>query len=306
MLSVVASVDVSSAKSAAVKGDRFGLAQEGKDLLAAITGGAIVGMPLLYTMEMWFHGMTLGPVHQLGLLGAILLVNLLFNVVSGFRHEYGFASAVLESVTAVGIGMLFSAFILWLIGEIGPGDAFGDVLGKVLFESAAVSLGVSVADAYVRGKNRRGDEQQDLTNERPGRAELERRQIKQDIRDFSATIAGAVLFSINLGPTEEVLVIAARLAPEQLLLIVLASLGLCYVILFASGIRDQPVHVRSLVQSPAAETILTYSASLAVALGLLWFLGEREALGGFGNLLAATVVLALPTAIGGAAGRLVL
>jgi putative integral membrane protein (TIGR02587 family) len=285
----------------------LGLAQEGRDLLTAITGGAIVGMPLLYTMEMWFHGMTLGPGHQLGLLAAILLVNLLFSVVSGFRHEYGFASALLESVTAVGIGMLFSVVVLWLIGEISPGDAFGDVLGKVLFESAAVSLGVSVADAHVRGKNRRAEQRPaDAEQEPPRRAELERLQIKQDVRDFSATVAGAVLFSINLGPTEEVLVIAARLAPEQLLLIVLASMGLCYVILFASGIAEQPVHVRSLVQSPAAETILTYAASLAVALGLLWFLGERESVGGFGNLLAATVVLGLPTAVGGAAGRLVL
>ncbi len=305
MLATMAGLRASSTGPPA-KGDPLGLAQEGKDLLAAITGGAIVGMPLLYTMEMWFHGMTLGPEHQLGLLAAILLVNLLFNVVSGFRHESGFASAVLESVTAVGIGMLFSGVILWLIGEIAPGDAFGDVLGKVLFESAAVSLGVSVANANVRGKSRRREQQEQVKQQPPGRAELERRQTQQDIRDFSSTIAGAVLFSINLGPTEEVLVIAARLGPEQLLLIVLASLALCYVILFASGIRDQPVHVRSVVQSPAAETILTYSASLAVALGLLWFLGERESVGGFGNLLASTVVLGLPTAVGGAAGRLML
>jgi hypothetical protein len=39
---------------------------------------------------------------------------------------------------------------------------------------------------------------------------------------------------------------------------------------------------------------------------LLWFLGEREALAGVGNLLAATVSLGLPTAVGGAAGWLVL
>jgi uncharacterized membrane protein len=77
------------------------------------------------------------------------------------------------------------------------------------------------------------------------------------------------------------------------------------VILFASGIKDQPVHVPSLVQSPVAETVLTYSVSLVVALALLWFLGERESVAGAENLLAATVVLGLPTAVGGAAGRLV-
>jgi putative integral membrane protein (TIGR02587 family) len=262
-------------------------------------------MPLLYTMEMWFHGMTLGPGHHLGLLGAILLVNFLFSVVSGFRHEYGLASAALESVTAVGIGLCFSAAVLWLIGEITPARALGEILGKVLFEAAAVSLGVSVADAHVRGKNRAGDKKDESSGSTPAPAELERRQVRQDISDFTATLVGAVLFSINMGPTEEVVLIAARLTPAELLLVLLSSLLLCYVILFASGIKRQPVHVPSLVQSPLAETVLTYSASLVVALGLLWFLGERESVAGAENLLGATVVLGLPAAVGGAAGRLV-
>jgi hypothetical protein len=38
-----------------------GWRQEGRDLMAAVAGGAIVGMPLLYTMEMWYHGMTCWP-----------------------------------------------------------------------------------------------------------------------------------------------------------------------------------------------------------------------------------------------------
>jgi uncharacterized membrane protein len=107
-------------------GDRWGLRRELRDLLVAVTGGAILGMPLLYTMEMWLHGMLLGPAHQLALLLGVLVVNLLFSIVSGFRHEYGVKAALLESVSAVGIGMLFSAFILWLVGEIAPGDAWGE------------------------------------------------------------------------------------------------------------------------------------------------------------------------------------
>jgi uncharacterized membrane protein len=78
------------------------------------------------------------------------------------------------------------------------------------------------------------------------------------------------------------------------------------VILYASGIKDHPVHIPSLVQSPPAETIITYAASLGVALGLLWVLGEPESVGSLNNLVAATVVLGLPTAVGGAAGRIAL
>jgi putative integral membrane protein (TIGR02587 family) len=285
---------------------RWGVRRELRDLLVAITGGAIVGMPLLYTMEMWLHGALFGPRQQLGLLLGILLVNLLFSIVSGFRHEYGVASALLESVTAVGIGLVFSALILWLVGEISEQTAWGEITGKVLLQTSAVSIGVSVADAHVRGKRRDGSEEEESERPPPRQAELESWQLRQDIRDISATLMGAVLFSINIGPTEEVLLIAGRLTPAQLASVVLASLLLCYVILYASGIKEHPVHIPSLVQSPPAETILTYALSLGVALTLLWVLGEPETMGSVNSLVAATVVLGLPTAVGGAAGRIAL
>jgi putative integral membrane protein (TIGR02587 family) len=287
--------------------DRWGFRREGRDLLVAITGGAIVGMPLLYTMEMWLHGSALGPGQQLLLLFGTLLVNLLFSIVSGFRHEYGLLSAALESVSAVGIGLVFSALILWLVGEVGLGDPVQEVVGKVLLQCVPVSIGVSVADAHVRGKRRDGEENtESKRGPAPSRGQLETWQTRQDIRDITATLTGAVLFSINIGPTEEVVLIAGRLSPVQLLGVVLASLLLCYIILYASGIKDQPVHIPSLVQSPPAETVITYAASLAVAFGLIAVLGEPETTGSLDTLVAATVALGLPTAVGGAAGRIAL
>jgi putative integral membrane protein (TIGR02587 family) len=296
------------ARRAVAKGaDDWGWRREGRDLLVAVTGGAIVGMPLLYTMEMWEHGMLLGPTQQLGLLAGTLLVNFLFSVVSGFRHEFGAASAVLESVTAVGIALIFSTLVLLLIGEIGLGDNLDELVGKVLFQTAAVSLGVSVADSHVRGKRRDGsEEERDAPREKPSREQLERLQLRQDIRDVSVTLTGAVLFSVNIGPTEEVVVIAGRLMPWQLLVLALASLALCYVILYASGIKDHPVHVPSLVQSPPAETMVMYALSLLVSGVLLWGFGEPESVGSLDSWIAASIVLGLPTAVGGAAGRLAL
>jgi putative integral membrane protein (TIGR02587 family) len=294
--------------------DRWGVRRELRDLLVAVTGGAIVGMPLLYTMEMWLHGLLLGPGQQLAILSGILVVNWLFSIVSGFRHEYGVKAALLESVSAVGIGMVFSSLILWLVGEIAPGDAWDEITGKVLLQTSAVSIGVSVADAHVRGKQRAGEEEgsgdagggEPSRKPPPGRGQLERWQLKQDIRDISASLTGAVVYSINIGPTEEVVMIAGRLSPWQLGAVVLASLALCYVILYASGIKDHPVHIESLVQSPPAETIITYAASLAVAFGLLWVLGEPEAMGSLNSRVAATLVLGLPASVGGAAGRIAL
>ena len=54
------------------------------------------------------------------------------------------------------------------------------------------------------------------------------------------------------------------------------------------------------------ETVITYAASLAVAITLLGVLGEPESVGSARDLAASTIVLGLPTAVGGAAGRIAL
>lgn len=139
--------------------DANGWRQEAKDLVRGVAAGAIVGMPLLYTMEMWFHGMLLSPAHQLVLLGAVLLVNFLFNLFSGFRHQPGFGhlrrramESAAESCAAVALGLIFSLAILLLIGEITFRSSFVQWLGRVLIEAGPVSIGVCFANSQVRKK----------------------------------------------------------------------------------------------------------------------------------------------------------
>src|SRR5688500_9626117 len=95
--------------------DVHGWRQEGWDLLSAVAAGSIVGMPLLYTMEMWSHGMTRSPAHLLVLLVAMLAVNFLFSLFAGFREEYTAAEAMSESVTSVAMGMGLALGVLLLI-----------------------------------------------------------------------------------------------------------------------------------------------------------------------------------------------
>jgi hypothetical protein len=58
--------------------DPYGWRQGGRSLLRAVAGGAIFGMPLLYTTEMWRHA-TIYPAGHL-FLGAVLLVNFVFSL----------------------------------------------------------------------------------------------------------------------------------------------------------------------------------------------------------------------------------
>jgi putative integral membrane protein (TIGR02587 family) len=292
--------------------DPYGFRRELKDLLRAVAGGSIVGMPLLYTMEMWYHGATLSPWHQLGVLGAMLVVNFAFCLVSGFRHDSGVAEAVMEAVTSVGIALVYSGLILLLIGTIDPPTSLAESVGKVLLEAAAVSLGVSFADVHFRGKSRTGENDDQGREDakpddepKPSPAELERMQLRADLLDVSATVAGSTLFALNIAPTEEVLLIASRLGPVQLLALLAFTVGLCYVILYASGFENQPVYVRGVFQSAWAETVMTVAVSLLAGLALMWLLGEREILSDRAPLVAGAVVLGLPATVGGAAGRLI-
>ncbi len=288
--------------------DPHGWRKERRDLLAGVAGGALVGMPLLFTMEMWFRGATMSAWHQLAVLAAALAINFAFCLVSGFRPNSGAWEAALEAVTAVGIGILFAAIVLTLIGDITPGVSFDEVSGKLLLEAAAVSLGVSFADAHLRGKSRTGDDNSGGdsggSQENPS-LDPDALQLREDLLDVGATLIGSVLFSLNIAPTEEIILIGSRLSAWQLLALLGGTIVLCYVILYASGFEDQPVHVKGLLQSPWAETVMAVGMSLLVALTLLWLIGRAEATSSLGAAVASTVTLGLPAAVGGAAGRLV-
>ena len=63
--------------------------------------------------------------------------------------------------------------------------------------------------------------------------------LRDALVDFDATLIGAVLIAFSIAPTEEVPLIAASLPSLWLLLVMGASLGLSYIIVFASGFADR-------------------------------------------------------------------
>ena len=278
-------------------------------MLRAVAGGSIVGMPLLYTMEMWEHGTSLPEWHLLALLAAMLVVNFLFSLLSGFREEYSVAEAISEAVTGVGVAMLLSAAVLLLIGELTSDLSREVIVGKILIEATAVSLGIAFANAQVEGKSRTGEED----GAKPGANRDDRdqlgprdRQLRADLKDAVAALAGACVFALNVAPTEEITLIASRLSPWQLLALLAASVVLCDVILYAAQFRDHPVHVKSFFQSRPAEIVLTCAISLLVATGLLLLHGHGDMMRQWPTAIAAIVTLGLPAMVGGAAGRLII
>lgn len=179
----------------------------------------------------------------------------------------------MEAVTAVGIGILFSTVILWLVGEFRMGQSTGEILGRIVFEAAPVSIGVSFANAQIQGKSRTGeDARSEKSSSGPSGSlpERERLQLRADLKDAGATAAGAAVFALNIAPTEEVIMIATRLPYWQVVVMLFATLILGYVILFASGFEEHQVFVPCVFQHPVAETVVVGAISLAVAACLLF------------------------------------
>jgi putative integral membrane protein (TIGR02587 family) len=289
--------------------DPHGWRREGKDLVRGIAAGSIIGMPLLFTMEMWWHGMVVSEGHLFVLLTVMLGANFGFCLFSGFRDSYSVREAASEAVTSTALGLVFAFVVLCLIREITFDLAPAEALGKMIIEAVPVSLGISFANVQIRDQAARGGEEDGGAGDGGAREEdpdaLENRQLRQDLQDLAVTVTGAVVFAFNVAPTEEVLQIAARLPAWQHVVVMLVSGSLCYLILYASDFKQHQVHVGSVFQSPLAETVTVYAVALVVSALLLLLVGVPETTSSVAIAVKSVVTLGLLASVGASAGRLV-
>lgn len=269
---------------------------EVNDAVRGISGGLLFGIPLLFTMELWWIGSAARPVR----LAAVLLVTFAAVVVltkaAGFRRaaDVRWSDVLVDSVEAVALGLVCVAGVLLLVREITIATPPGEAVGKLVYAAAPFSLGVAVARHVLRGARDEGDGDTGAG-----------RHAHPTFADLGATVVGALFVGFNIAPTEEVPMLTAALAPPALLAMMVASLLVSYAIVYEAGFGDQ--HKRrqhqGILQHPLTETAVAYLVALATAALMLFF---------FGNLagdpapwaLSQVVVLGLPAAVGGAAGRI--
>lgn len=286
------------------------LRNEVNDLLRGLAGGLIFGMPLLYTMEVWHHGMSFSSAHCLGLLCFILFINFAFCYASGLRGNnegHSIHKALADSITAIGLAILAAAAVLYLIGRLDFSSGLNGILGQVIVEACAISIGITYTNSKFprnhHDKSEKKHKNADALDK--GRMSAAEKQARHDFHNFAAAIAGALIFTLNIAPTEEVVQIASTLHSGSLLLLLCAEVGACYLILYAAEFKEKKVYKASPLQSPAAEVILTVSASLIVAGVLLLLIGEQQGITSVPLFVASVITLGFPAIVGGAAGRLV-
>ncbi|HXH32671.1 MAG TPA: DUF2391 family protein [Bacteriovoracaceae bacterium] len=288
--------------------DPHGFGQEFDDLMRGISGGLIFGMPLLYTMEVWYESLLFPSGVLMALFFFALILNVLFSYFAGLRENHSakrLLYAVDDGVTSIGLSVVLAFLILWALNQIELSGNLRDTVAKVILEASVFSIGVTFTNykfkKRAQSKQVRGPLESWKLLQTP-----EKKQLNKDLGDLLAASTGAFVYSFNVAPTEEILVIAASVSPLNLCLIVGMELVVCYIVLYASGLRN---HVSfdegSFFQKPLNEVLLTVSISVLVSVVLVRTIGFGELQFTDPNFIPAVVILGFPAVVGGAAGRLV-
>lgn len=273
-------------------------------------GSFLFGIPLLYTVEVWSIGSSTNALRLLLVQGFTFVVVLLLTQIEGFRRSLTIKpiETVLESIEALGIGIICAAIALLLLRRITVETPLSEALGKLIFEGVPFSLGVTLARSTL--ERQRSGYRRTLDTSSPllqattfsntvGSA------LSKKLADLDATLIGAIVIAFSIAPTEEVTLIAADLPPLWLLLVMAASLIISYIIVFASGFTDRSERAqRGLLLTPLSETLISYIVVLIASTVMLVFFQQLTLSDPWQEWLSSVIVLGLPASVGGAAGRI--
>ncbi|MBD2533488.1 TIGR02587 family membrane protein [Nostoc flagelliforme FACHB-838] len=278
------------------------------DIIRGACGGFLFGIPLLYTMEVWWIGSGAKPQLMMMAIALMFIVVFLLNQIEGFRkRRYTRLAyqAVMDTVEAIAIGLACSAFVLLLLRELTLETSLKESLGKIIFESVPFAIGVALANQLLgdsENNNTEGkatDQLNDATKNKGG-------ELHATFADLSATLIGATVIAFNIAPTDEIPMLAAAASPPWQLAMIATSLLISYGIVFQAGFSDQQKRrqQKGIFQRPSSETIMSYLVSLLAGAFMLWFFQKLTFSDPWTMWLDHTLMLGLPATIGGAAGRL--
>ncbi len=277
--------------------------QEFEDIIRGISGGFLFGIPLMYTMEVWWIGSYATPLAMLLVLLATFVVVFLLNRTDGFRQNFPDRplQAFMDSVEALAIGAVCVTGMLLLLQEVRWGTPLDEALGKIVFEGVPFSIGVALSRSLLNS-DRNQEKQNNSGNSQP----QQQGRYNATLADVGATLVGSIIIAFSIAPTDEVPMLTAATSPPWLLAVLLTSLILSYLIVFAAGFTTQQrrLQQQGLFQRPITETVLSYLLSLGAAAAMLWFFQRLDFQDPWTSWLEQTLMLGLPATIGGAAGRI--
>jgi len=265
-----------------------------KGLARAFAGALLFALPMMMTMEMWQIGFSIGP-WRLALL-ILLLVPLLALLARfiGFKQATCLRDDVIDAFVAVAVAVCVAVIVLALFAVLEPGMSLDEVIGKITIQAVPGSIGAMLARGQLTAQS--DDDEPESHKHNPSYA-----------GELCHMTIGALFLSLNVAPTDEVMVIAHQMAPWQKIALAGVSLLVMHGFVYAVDLRGQ--HRREEWDSFAGLflrfTVVGYAISLVICLYLLWTFGRTSGLS-LDMALSAAIVLGFPAAIGAAAARLIL
>lgn len=279
-------------------------ANELDDLIRGASGGFLFGIPLIYTMEVWWIGASVKPPRMVLALLLTFVIVFMLNRTAGFRktEDASVINALMDSVEAIALGMVCTSLVLVLLREITFNTPLHETVGKILYEGIPFTLGVALANQVLSGDRQGNDEKGD----HPSRTKDKNGKLNATLSDVGATIIGTIIIAFNIAPTDEVPMLASAVSGLRLLTVMAASLLISYAIVFAAGFANQQKRhqQQGIFQHPMSETVISYLISLISAAVMLVFFDKLSWDDPWQLWLSHTLILGLPATIGGAAGRL--
>ena len=259
-----------------------------KGIGRAFGGALLFALPLFMTMEIWRFGVTVSRWRL-----TLLIVVTVVLVVVLARHfgfapgGMGFGEAAVDAGVALLVGYTAAAMVLTVLAVARPFEEWQAALSVIAIEALPASIGASFARSQL-GEGGGG------SGGPGGRLE-----------ELVIVAAGAAVFCANIAPTEEVVLLAAKMSEPHALALVALSLAVMHGFVYGVGFKGGSPSPGGFWAVFLGQTVVGYVVALAVGAYLLWTFGRFEGLG-VQPMVVQTLVLGLPASIGAAAARLIL
>lgn len=253
----------------------------------AFGGALLFALPLMMTMELWRLAHTVERYRL-----ALLVVTTVALVIALSRYfgtgpgGVGVGGYLADAGVALLVAAAATALVLTVMGVIDPLRGWQDALEVTAIEALPAAVGASYARSQLGQGSRR-------------------REPDRYGHEVFLMAAGAVVFAANIAPTEEVVLMAARMSTVGTGLLVVLSLVVMHGFVYTVGFRGQERSTGGFVGSFLTLTVVGYAAAFAVSAYVLWTFGRFDGTSA-DVVVARTVVLAFPASVGAAAARLIL
>lgn len=276
-----------------------------KEYGRGIIGGLLFSLPMLYTMELWWAGFLSSPSRLLVYLLVGMFLLMVYNHYVGLRKDGSLYEGFMESLEEMGLGIMLTIFILYITGRIVPEMSISEISGKIIVEAVTVAIGISVGKSQL-GRNEDDEDEEEEEDEENG-SEAKKSEHYHLIRSVNLALCGSILVASNVAPTEEIIQIALESDTFKVLIVALLSIAMGGAILYHINFKG----AKEWVMEPdsnwdvLAGTVIMYAVALVSSAFMLWFFGRFEGLP-LSQIIAQTVVLGFPAALGASAGRLLI